>query len=137
MKALKLFTGILIMMSLAVLSSCSDSITSSLNSESDKTKLSESINKKGTDSFSGSFDIKPGESVLLDREITALKYITEYSISNCADRKKILHISASNIDGLNSLPCESEDYLLHDLLIENISDQVRTVEVKFSGLSGK
>ena len=137
MKTLKIHTGILIVICLAVLSSCSDSITSSLNSESSESQSLNSGDKNNGDSFSASFKLKAGESVFLHSGVTGLDLITEYSISNCGISKKDFYISASNIDMSQSLPCGSSNYSLYDLLIENKSGQVRSIDVKLVGESGK
>ncbi len=125
------------MISLAVLSSCSDSITSSLNSGSAENQISTSGSNKKGDSFSSSFKIKPGEHIFLHSGITGLNSITEYSISNCGITKNDLYISASNIDASQSLPCSSGNYILDDLLIENRSEKIRAVDVNLFGVSGK
>ncbi len=134
MKKLKLHTGILIMICLSVITACNDNITSSLNTEPRETNFLNSGNYRG-DSFSSSFILNPGEHIFLDTKMTSLIYIDEYSISNCGLNKKDLHITASNIDGLQSLPCSSTEYFLFDLMIENRSGQARTIDVILHGSS--
>lgn len=137
MKALKHFTGVLILISLSVFSACSDNITSPLNSTSTENEMSVSGDKKRGDSYTSSFTLQPGAFIFLDSRVTSLKYITEYSISNCAISKKDLNITASNIDGLHSLPCSSKSYFLYDLMIENRSSEVRKIDVMLIGGSAK
>lgn len=137
MKALKQFLSILIVLSLMILSACSDSITSSLNSvqEKDQSPLTGS-SERGA-SYSSSFTLNAGEYILLHSGITLLKNISEYSVSNCSNSRFDLHLSASNIGMLRSLPCESSEHVLNDLLIENISGQVKKITVKMTGLPVK
>jgi hypothetical protein len=137
MKALKVYTGILIMVCLSILSACSDNITSPVSSGSQETEVFKAVNTKNLDSYSSLISVKPGESIFLHSDITNLKSITDYSISNCETFTKNLFISASNIDGSQSLPCSSNGYSLDDLLIENRSGQEKTFEVKLSGESSK
>ncbi|MBK8552139.1 MAG: hypothetical protein IPL53_14180 [Ignavibacteria bacterium] len=133
MKTTKLYTGILLMICLAVITSCSDSITSSLNSASNENQVLNSGNIRKSDSYSATFLLNSGESIRLHSGLTGLEHITEYSISNCGITKKDLYITASNIDASQSLPCGSSNYFLEDLLIENRSEHTRSIDVKLIG----
>lgn len=129
MKAIKIFTGVFVMISLMVLSSCSDSITSFLNSAHEENQSSASDFKRKGDYYSSKYTINPGDYVYLHAGITGLNSISQYSVSNCGITKKDFYISASNIDAQHSLPCGSKEYVLDDLLIENTSGEIKTVEV--------
>ncbi len=133
MKALKQILSILIVISMMILTACSDSITSSLNSEQEEVNSTVTgSNERGT-SYSSSFRLNPGEYILLNSSVTSLRNIHEYSVSNCINTLSELYISASNIGMLRSLPCESSEFVLDDLKIENISGQIKKINVKLSG----
>jgi len=135
MKAMKIFTCVLMMINLIFLSSCSDSITS-LNSAYEDNQSLSSDSKRNGDSFLSKVIIKPGDYAFLYIGNTGLSSISDYSISDCESAYRDLYISASNIDASQSLPCSSSEYLLDDLLIENKSGQIKTVEVNLFGIGG-
>ena len=135
MKALKQILSILIVISLMILSACSDSITSSLNSVPEENQSPATGSSERGVSYSSSFRLKPGEHVLLNSRVTLLRSINEYSVSECENSRSELYISASNIGMLHSMPCESSEFVLDDLMIENISGMVKKINVKLSGVS--
>ncbi len=137
MKALKQILSILIVISMMILTACSDSITSSLKSEKEEVNSTVTGSSERGASYSSLFRLDPGEHILLNSRVTSLRSINEYSVSNCGISKEDLYISASNIDLIISLPCGSEDFILEDLLIENRSTQQREIGVKLKGISEK
>lgn len=135
MKTVKQILSIIIVISMMILSACSDSITSSLNSLPEEKQTPETGGNLTKVSYSSSFKLKPNEHIMLNSVVTSLKSINEYSISNCFNTRSDLYISASNIGILRSLPCESNEFLLDDIMIENISGTVKKITVKLTGVS--
>ncbi len=132
MKALKLCTAILIPVSLIVTAFTRECITTKPDYKFRENQLLNSRIMESAGTYSASFTLKPGESVFLNSKITLLEFINVYSISNCSIDRNEWKITASNIEGIYSLPCASNNYKLFDLLIENRCRQTKTINVNLA-----
>ncbi|MFZ1322640.1 MAG: hypothetical protein WAT71_13870 [Ignavibacteria bacterium] len=138
MKKLLICLSLILMISIYMLSGCSDNPVSSesVTNKEIITGVSGRSFEDGT--FSKKYLLRNGETVNLSMDITGLILINSYTISNCTINTREIYIRTSNQVGNSSLPCmwkKSGNFAFEDLSIKNISGQTRTIEVWIEGLT--
>ena len=138
MKPLNLSRLSVMIISICILSGCSDnpvSIETETNNQT-ITGMSGRIFEYRT--FRKKYHLKHGETVNLSWDITGLILTNSYTISNCTINARDLYIRTSNQVGNSSLPCmwkKSGSFAFEDLSIKNISGQTKTIDVWLEGLT--
>lgn len=138
MKTLKINFSILIFVSIAFISGCSENYITSGGPEQDLDVNSDSKTGFSGNVYSTQFKLNPGETLNLNYNNTNLILIHSYTISNCSIDKKDLRIRSSNQVGSESLPCnwkKSGYFAFEDLSVTNIGIKTRVVSVYLEGVT--
>jgi len=136
MKTLNAFLYPLYAISIAFIIGCNDSLTSSSSLNEFKTASMET----GWDSYSTTIQLDPHGTVFLDSTVTSLSWIGSYVITNCEMSSRYLFISASNLDNIQSLPCNwrtDNSFMLKDLHIRNLTSATAEIDIKLAGIGVK
>ena len=138
MKTIKLFTGSLILICLAITAGCSDylitpesTVSQSLNSSDLQMNFEEGV-------FNEKFNLNPGESKIFHYGNTGLILINSYNISNCTLSSRDLTIRSSIQADSTLLPCnwkKQGSFAFEDLTIKNVSPHQKLISINLRGLT--
>jgi len=138
MKTLNLSRLSVMIISICILSGCSDNPVSTETETNNQTIAGMSGRSFEDGTFRKKYLLKHGETVNLSWDITGLILTNSYTISNCTINARDLYICTSNQVGNSSLPCmwkKSGSFAFEDLSIKNISGQTKTIDVWLEGLT--
>jgi hypothetical protein len=134
MKTIKYSVSSLLLMAFVILAGCNENLTSPSFSHIEGPSVSR--NESGDNTYTAKMSLQIGEAVWLNSKVTSLARINGYKISNCNSVSRNLFVSSSSVDGNQSLPCSwksSNNFMLEDLVMENVSGRKITIEVNLSG----